>query len=203
VVTTFVGGINATNGAFADGIGTQAGFFQPWGLTFDVSGNLMVADVDNRRIRMVTPAGVVTTIAGGVMGTNMFFADATGSLAGFQGPSSVAIDSIGNVIVTDSASNRIRRVTPVGVVTTIAGSGAYSYTDGVGTIAGFRNLRDASVDVKSGNIIVADSFNHIIRILTPPAGTTIITVITTLLFSVFVLSCVNLIINKVVLFSRC
>jgi hypothetical protein len=174
VVTTFVGGIDATNGAFVDAIGTQAGFSSLWGLTLDGSGNLIVADVSNRRIRTVTPAGVVTTIAGGVQGTNIVFSDATGSLAGFIAPNSVAIDSIGNVIVADTYGFRIRRVTPAGVVTTIAGSGTYSNADGVGTVAGFGAFGGVSVDASSGNIIVADLSNQNIRILTPPAGTTII-----------------------------
>ncbi len=172
MVTTLVGGIGETNGAFADATGTQAGFNQMWGLTLDVSGNLIVADLLNRRIRMVTPAAVVTTIAGGVQGANEFFVDATGSLAGFRLPVGVAVDSIGNFIVTDAFSYRIRRVTPVGVVTSIAGSDAYSYSDGIGTTAGFRSPVGVSVDAKSGNIIVADNYNQNIRILTPPAGTT-------------------------------
>ncbi len=167
-----MGGIGDTNGAFVDAIGTQAGFFRPWGLTLDGSGNLIAADLDNRRIRMVTPAGVVTTLAGGVQGTMGSFADATGSQAGFSQPIGVAVDSIGNIIVTDCTGNRIRRVTPVGVVTTIAGSGAVANTDGMGTTAGFRSLGGVSIDANSGNIIVADTFNHRIRILTPPAGTT-------------------------------
>ncbi len=172
MVTTFVGGINATNGAFDDATGTQAGFCNPWGLTLDVSGNIVVADAGNRCIRVVTPAGVVTTLAGGVQGTSSVFSDATGSVAGFREPIGVAADSIGNVVVTDSLSNRIRQVTPGGVVTTIAGSGAYTNSDGVGTNAGFRYPGGVSVDANSGNIIIADTSNHNIRILTPPAGTT-------------------------------
>jgi hypothetical protein len=171
VVTTFAGGVNATNGAFADAIGTQAGFYKPWGVTLDGSGNLIVADILNQRIRMVTPAGVVTTVAGGVQGTTGVFIDATGTRAGFNQPASVAIDSIGNVIVTDASSYRIRRVTPVGVVTTIAGSGAYSNADGIGTTASFRYPGGVSVDAASGNIIIADILNNMIRILTSPAGT--------------------------------
>ncbi len=174
MVTTFAGGVNATNGAFADAIGTQAGFYKPWGVTFDGSGNLIVADFLNQRIRKVTPSGVATTVAGGVQGTTGVLIDAIGTRAGFDQPTNVAIDSIGNVVVIDSLSYRIRRVTPGGVVTTIAGSGAYSNADGVGTNAGFRYPGGVSVDANSGNIIVADILNHVIRILTSPAGTTII-----------------------------
>jgi hypothetical protein len=171
VVTTFVGGIDAPTGAFADAIGTRAGFNYPWGLTVDVSGNLVVADSGNRRIRMVSPAGVVTTIAGGAAAV---YSDATGSLAGFWEPHGVAVDSIGNIVVADFYSNRIRRVTLAAAVTTIAGSGTYSYTDGIGTSAGFRYPAGMSVDANSGNIIATDRDNHCIRILTPPAGTPII-----------------------------
>jgi hypothetical protein len=163
--------MNATEGAFADAIGTQAGFNQPWGVTVDNSGNVIVADSVNRRIRVVSPAGVVTTIAGGVQGNTGIFADAIGTQAGFMAPTSVAVESLGHIVVADFYSNRIRRVTPVGVVTTIAGNGVYSTADGVGTTASFRNPGGVSVDSKRGNIIVADALSHTIRVLTSLAGT--------------------------------
>jgi hypothetical protein len=199
VVTTFVGGFGETKGAFADSTGTQAGFKYPWGLTLDVSGNIIVADSKNMRIRMVTPAGVVRTVAGGVMGTNSVFADATGSLAGFKDPVGVSVDSIGNVIVSDIFSYRIRQVTPVGVVTTIAGSGTLSNADGIGTTSSFRNPGGVSVDAKSGNIIVADVSNHNIRILTPLAGTIIINMACA---NTFAVSC-DIILSTIVVCTSC
>jgi streptogramin lyase len=99
--------------------GTAARFWIPAGFAVDNSGSIYVGDVFNHAIRKVTPQGVVTTLAGlpGTFGS----ADGTGSDARFYFPSQVAVDTTGNVYVTDGGNNTIRRVTPEGVVTTLAG----------------------------------------------------------------------------------
>ncbi len=166
MVTTLAGGVNGTTGVYADGVGSQAGFNYPAAVTVDASGNIIVADEANRCIRIVTPAGVVSTKAGGVMG----YADGTGTSAGLSNPLSVVVDASGNILVADCTHNRIRQVTPAGVVTTLVGSGSYDFADGFGTNAAFRHPTGVGVDA-SGNIFVADSLNQRLRKLSPAAGT--------------------------------
>ncbi len=130
VVTTLAG--SGTPG-FVDGIGTVARFNASQNVAVDSSGNVYVADRQNHRIRKVTPAGVVTTLAGSGTAT---FADGTGTAASFNNPQSLAVDSSGNVYVADRLNHRIRKVTPAGVVTTLAGNGTSTFADGTGTAAG-------------------------------------------------------------------
>ena len=128
----------------------------------DGSGNIYVADESNHRIRKVTPAGVVTTLAGSGTGS---FADGTGAAAQFRNPTGVAVDGSGNVYVADWGNNRIRKITSAGVVSTLAGSGATNFADGPGAVAAFRAPSGVAVD-GSGNVYVADNFNHRIRKIT-------------------------------------
>jgi hypothetical protein len=128
----------------------------------DGAGNVYVADTSNSTIRKVTPGGVVTTLAGlaGTLGS----ADGTGSTARFSGPQGVAVDSAGNVYVADTWNNTIRKVTPGGIVTTLAGlAGSQGSADGTGSAARFNDPYGVAVD-SAGNIYVADSFNNAIRI---------------------------------------
>jgi sugar lactone lactonase YvrE len=134
----------------------------------DQSNNVYVADENNHTIRKVTPAGVVTTLAGLAGQTGS--ADGTGSVARFRYPSSVAVDLAGNVYVADSANYTVRKITPSGEVTTLAGlARAYGWADGDGANARFAVPHGLAVD-PAGNIYVADDFNHTIRKITP-AGT--------------------------------
>ena len=147
---------------FANGTGTNARFTNPRGVAVDSSGNVYVADTGNQRIRKITSAGVVTTLAGsGVQG----FANGTGTNARFSNPSGVAVDSAGNVYVADYDNHRIRKITSAGVVTTLAGSGTGTFADGTGTSASFRNPYGVAVD-SSGNVYVADQLNQRIRKIT-------------------------------------
>jgi hypothetical protein len=105
VVTTLAGSGNA---AYADGTGTNASFNSPMGVGLDATGNAYVADSGNHRIRKVTPAGVVTTLAGS---GNAAYADGTGTNASFNSPDGVAIDASGNIYTADTYNHRIRKIT--------------------------------------------------------------------------------------------
>ena len=165
IVTTLAG---SGNYAFADGTGAGASFANPRGVAvIPSSGVIVVADTFNHRIRLVTPLGVVTTLAGQTASGS---ADGTGPAASFNGPNAVAfIPSTNTVVVTDQVNNRIRLVTyPGGVVTTLAGS-SQGAANGTGTAATF--YRPAGVALLSdGKIVVSDTFNNTIRIVDPTSG---------------------------------
>ncbi len=144
-------------------------------MALDTDGNIVLADTDNQLIRKITPAGVVTTFAGGVLGSMEAFADGMGTQAGFGYPNGVAVDASGNIIVADRTNMRIRQITPAGVVTTLAGGGSNTYgyiysSDGVGSNVGFRNPIGVAVDKITGSILVAEADNQRIRKLSPAAG---------------------------------
>lgn len=155
-VSTFAG--NGTAG-FVDATGAAAQFNNPQGIAADASGNIYVADQGNNCIRKITPAGVVTTFAGnGTAG----FADGTGTSAQFYSPQGVATDASGNVYVADYGNNSIRKITPAGVVTTLAGNGVAGFNNAYSSYARFRTPR-ALVVGPAGRIFVADKGNNAIR----------------------------------------
>src|SRR4029079_11076613 len=125
-----------------DGTGSAARFNGPTGVAVDAAGNVYVADQQNCFIRKVTPAGVVTRFAGSIQNNNPCGSeDGAGDVARFSGPNSVAADSAGNVYVADTFNNKIRKITPAGVVSTLAGSGTFGFADGTGPAAQFRSPR--------------------------------------------------------------
>ncbi|MBT5875864.1 MAG: T9SS type A sorting domain-containing protein, partial [Candidatus Latescibacteria bacterium] len=143
--------------------GTLAAFNTPAGVAVDGDGNVFVADRTNDRIRKITPAGIVSTFAGsGTFGS----LDGPATTAQFSLPAGVAVDADGNVYVADNLSNRIRKITPGGVVSTLAGSGTFGSADGVGTAAEFGSPAGVAVDIV-GNVYVADVNNNTIRKITP------------------------------------
>jgi secreted PhoX family phosphatase len=117
-VTTLAGAAGMSGSA--DGTGATARFNGPSGVAVDSAGNVYVADQHNHTIRKVTADGVVTTLAGtaGMSGS----ADGTGAAARFNQPTGAAVDSAGNVYVADQLNSIIRKVTPTGITTTIAGT---------------------------------------------------------------------------------
>ena len=145
----------------ANGTGTAASFYQPFGVAVDLSGNVYVADSINNLIRKITPGGVVSTLAGsGAQGS----ADGTGTAASFYSPWGVAVDPCGNVYVADSGYALIRKVTPAGVVSTLAGSGSWGFANGTGTGASFSHPSGVAVN-SSGNVFVVDTNNSMIRLI--------------------------------------
>jgi sugar lactone lactonase YvrE len=142
---------------------TQAAFSDPFGIAIAGDGTIYVADAgESNRIRKITNEGIVTTLAGGSEG----FADGVGAAASFNTPSGLAIDSSGNLYVADTGNNRIRKVTPQGEVSTIAGDGTTGYVDGPAAQARFNGPIGVAVDA-AGNVFVADTYNDRVRKITP------------------------------------
>ena len=200
-VTTLAG--SGARGS-ADGPASSASFYLPYGLAVDSGGNVYVADLQDNRIRKVTPQGSVVTVTGSTglhapqsvavggagnlfvadWGTSQIveitaqgsarvvagsgqtgYADGLGTSAEFNSPAGIAVDSSGNIYVADTQNNRIRKITPGGMVTTIAGSGQAGFVDGPATSAQFRFPVGVTVDA-AGNVYVADGQNARIREIT-------------------------------------
>jgi sugar lactone lactonase YvrE len=165
-VTVFAG-LAGSSGS-ANGTGSAARFKFPLGVAVDSGGNVFVADSGNNTIRKITPTGLVTTLAGraGTFGTN----DGTGSAARFSYPNDVVVDNAGNVFVADLSNFTIRRITPQGVVTTVAGlGGSRGSDDGMGSAARFQYLGGLAID-NAGNLFAADYLS--IRKITPQGAVT-------------------------------
>ncbi len=156
--------IAGSSPGYVDGSGPGANFYGPAGITIDAGGNLFVTDDYNSKIRKIDASGHVTTIAGSSTAGSF---DGTGTSAGFDGVVGITTDSQGNLFVAESGGvSKIRRITPKGVVTTIAGTGAPGYVDSFAAKAQF-NEPTALVFDKTGNLYIADDANNRIRILTP------------------------------------
>ena len=157
----------------ADAVGTAASFDRPYGMTSDSAGNLYVTEWRGNRIRKIAPDATVTTVAGsGVAG----FADASGSAAMFNAPWAIALGADGNFYVGDYLNNRVRKITPAGDVTTLAGSGSSISTDGTGTAAGFNSAAGITA-AADGSLFVTEHSGHRVRkvtlggVVTTVAGT--------------------------------
>ena len=163
IITTIAG--NGTASFGGDGAqATSASLNVPYGVAVDSAGNLYIADSWNNRIRKVTAAsGIITTIAGN--GTATFGGDgAQATLAGLNNPQGIAIDSAGNLYITDMGNNRIRKVTAAsGIITTVDGMGG-----------SLNNPRGVTID-SAGNLYIADTGNN--RIFKVAADTGIITIV--------------------------
>ena len=162
----------AGNYGSADGSGASARFYGPQGIAADSAGQLYVADTANGTIRRVTPAGAVSTFAGAPGNFNSF--DGTGTNAQFFHPEAVAADPGGNLYVADTWNHTIRKITPAGLVSTLAGlAGNFGSADGTNSKARFYRPAGIAVDGAT-NLFVADMFNHTLRKITSAGKVTTI-----------------------------
>ncbi len=156
---------NTTSNAATLSINNDPALVYPVAIARDHSGNLFVADTSANVIRMVTPGGAVTVFAG--TAGNAGSADGTGSAARFNQPGGLALDATGNLFVADTGNATIRKITPTGVVTTLAGdTTARGNVDGTGSAARFNHPIGLAVD-SVGNLYVADTFTDTVRKITP------------------------------------
>lgn len=164
VITTYAGtGVAGYNG---DNIpATNAELYGPYGLAFDISGNLYITDVYNFRIRKVDAAGIITTVAGtGHMGFGGNGGPATA--ARFGPVSGIAVSRTGTVYFTDYENHMVRMISPAGIVTTIAGNGTdtTSGDGGPATDAGVKGANGLYLD-QQGNLFISDNWAHIVRMV--------------------------------------
>ncbi len=167
-VTTFAG-TAGTSGSI-NGTGTAATFNEPISIAMDSLGNFYVADSNNNKIRKITSAGVVTTFAG--TGTASSVDNTTSTLATFNSPYAIAVDSVDNLFVAESKGNKIRKITNTGAVTTFAGTGTAGFADGASAAATFNYPSGLSFD-RFGNLFIADCGNKKIRMIANGMVTTI------------------------------
>ena len=158
--TTTIAG-NGSAG-FNNALGTAASFNQPLGTAVDALGNIYVADAANNMIRMITPAGQVTTFAGG---GGQGSTNGSAANASFNHPVGMCVDGAGNIYVADENNNMIRKITAGGIVSTFAGAGAQGSSDGPAANATFYHPCGVAVD-EAGNVYVGDNSNNTIRKIT-------------------------------------
>src|SRR5215207_4418248 len=150
--------------------GKQSAFSDPFGVAIAEDGTIYVADAgESNRIRKISPDGNVTTLAGNSEG----FADGAGASASFNTPSALALGPDGNLYVADTGNNRIRKITPAGNVSTVAGDGTAGYVDGPAAQARFNGPVGLTVSA-GGDIYVADTYNDVIRMITKEGQVTTI-----------------------------
>ena len=165
IITTVAGG--GTNGLGDGGPATSAQLKTPTGVAVDGSGNLYIVDYNTVSVRKVSPGGIITTVAGN--GTNGYSGDGgPATSAEFSFPFGVAVDGFGNLYIADSLNSRIRKVSPSGTITTVAGNGTFGYSGdgGLATAAQLDNPYGVTLDA-SGNLYIADQSNQRIRKVSP------------------------------------
>ncbi len=145
------------------GAATAASVSHPWGIAIDTFGNIYIADYSNYRIRKINTAGIITTIAGN--GTSGYSGDGgPATAAELNSPVGVAADKLGNVYIADLYDNRIRKVSPAGIISTLTGNGTASFGGDGGTASAglLKNPYGLAVD-NCGNVYIADGNNHRVR----------------------------------------
>jgi hypothetical protein len=156
IMTTIAGnGMKDRSGD--SGPATQASLVDPHGLTFDAAGNLYITDFDQHVVRKVSPNGIITAVAG--TGTAGFSGDGgPATAAQLNKPHGVAVDTAGNIFIADTFNYRVRKITPDGIISTVAGVGAKVFAEegGLATTAGLRGPMGVAVD-REGNLVISDT----------------------------------------------
>jgi len=166
-IISTVAGAGSSGFSGDGGPATSAQLWSPRALAIDATGNLYIADTANNRIRKVTPAGIISTVAGN--GNGSFSGDGGLAIdAGTGYPEGVAVDSSGNLYISDNSDCNVRKVTPAGIISTVAGTGkrGYSGDGGPATSAQISFPEGIAVD-ESGNLYIADPLNNRVRKVTP------------------------------------
>ena len=160
IISTYAGtGVAGNSGDF--GAATSAQLNNPQGIAADTMGNFFVADCYNNKVRRISTVGIITTYAGtGTIGSSGDRGAATSATIGV--PAAVALDTAGNLYIADYTAIKVRFVTPSGIITTIAGNGAYGFSGdgGAATLASFGLLRSVAVN-QAGDIYIADYDNRV------------------------------------------
>ena len=160
IITTIAGGIGS--GLGDGGPATNETLLHPHGLTFDSAGSLYIADYMNNRVRMVNTAGVISTVAG----TGLQVSVGNSKLAiktAVAGPSGVAVDSQGDLFIAEALGGHIRKVTPAGIISIVAGNGSpSSFGDGAAATSAGVTPMALALD-SAGNIYIAECVDHRIR----------------------------------------
>jgi uncharacterized protein (TIGR03437 family) len=160
IISTVAG--NGNGGFSGDGgLATSAELYNPGGIAVDASGNLFIADTDNRRIRKVSTSGIISTVAGnGNSGSSGDGGQATS--AALAGPAGIAVDASGNLFIADY--NRVRKVSTSGIIATVAGNGNFDFSgDGGPATGAVLNQPEGVATDASGNLFIADTQNERIR----------------------------------------
>lgn len=164
-ITTFAG--TGTAGYSGDGgPATSAKLSNPNGLVVDANGDLLIADTSNSRIRKVDSTGTITTVAGnGSSGATSDGVPATSTTLGW--PSGVAVDGAGSFYIAEASGSRVRRVSPTGTITTVAGNGTHGQSGdgGPATSAQLGESHDVATD-SAGNLYISDRDFHKVRKVT-------------------------------------
>ena len=174
IISTIAGtGVSGYSGD--SGPATSAQLHGPSGIAVDPNGNVVFGDWVNHVVRMVTPGGIISTIAGN--GTSGYSGDSgPATSAQFQSPSGVAYDGVGNLYVTDFGQHVVRKVTPGGTITTAVGLAGGGYSGDGGAATGARlNSPDGITFDTAGNMYISDYGNGVVRMVT--SGGTITTVV--------------------------
>jgi sugar lactone lactonase YvrE len=164
VVTTIAG----SSEGYADGMGANAKFYLPRGIAISSNGTIYIADYGNNKIRTLSPAGLVSTLTGGAQG----YVDGPLSEARFNGPEGIELGKDGTLYVVESFGNRVRKISPTGVVTTLAGKSYANGTtpggqkDGTGVEAEFSQPMGIAI-AADGSLYVTDAHSSLIRKITP------------------------------------